>query len=299
MKTIAIGISALNEEQAIGQLLRSLCNQILDNASITSIIVVSDGSSDQTVIKAKEVVDARIIVQNYSQRLGKAKRLNAIIKEINEDILVMLDADIMIKDSRCIQKLIEPIIAQRAEFTSANLDSLPARTYLEQVLSFGFVLKSYLKKSWNNGDNYLSCHGPVRAFSKKYYINFEIKQSVAEDAYSYIWGKVNKMSYEFVKDAKVYIRQPSIIQDHYKQSLRYQQNSEVLETYFNKQLVRYYTHIPLHTVAVCALKATRLIVTRPGVALSYLAIVIYSRVKNLALKTNMSESWDAVSSKTI
>lgn len=55
--TVTIGIPAYNEEQNIGHLLVNIFNQSTSIAILDEIIIVSDGSTDNTIKAIKKITD--------------------------------------------------------------------------------------------------------------------------------------------------------------------------------------------------------------------------------------------------
>lgn len=86
-KTINVVIPAYNEEARIGETLKAV--QELDN--ITKIIVVNDGSTDNTADVARQYT---VDVINLRENGGKGGAMNKALPYINSDIIVFLDADL-------------------------------------------------------------------------------------------------------------------------------------------------------------------------------------------------------------
>ena len=84
---ISIIIPAFNEEKTIQQCIESLRNVDYPNFEI---IVVDDGSTDQTFQKASQCVAAKVLHQENS---GKPKALNNGIHHSNGEIILTVDAD--------------------------------------------------------------------------------------------------------------------------------------------------------------------------------------------------------------
>src|SRR5690349_19774683 len=94
--TLTIGIPAYNEEKNIAALLRNILDQEIPNNIIAkNIIVISDGSTDNTIINAKQVKNKIVKIIDVNKRQGIAESQNKLIKMCNTDILVILNADIM------------------------------------------------------------------------------------------------------------------------------------------------------------------------------------------------------------
>src|SRR3989344_5220459 len=102
--TVSIGTAAYNEEQNIKHMLASVLSQKEKNIKIKEILVVSDGSTDNTVAYAKTFKDKRIKILDDHKRLGKTPRVNQLLKLFKSDILVVLDADCIVGNSRAIEE---------------------------------------------------------------------------------------------------------------------------------------------------------------------------------------------------
>ena len=87
---ITLLIAAYNEEQNIPETFRGITAQ--DYPGIIEIVVVDDGSSDNTVgvIEALELANVKIVRGNHG---GKAMALNQGLQHVSHDILVCIDAD--------------------------------------------------------------------------------------------------------------------------------------------------------------------------------------------------------------
>src|SRR3989344_3768380 len=96
--TVTIGIPAYNEQENIQAMLKSVLAQKGNNFVIKKIVVVSDGSSDQTVSKVKEIQKESHLISlvEGKTRKGKIIRLNKIYSLNKSDILFTFDADIVL-----------------------------------------------------------------------------------------------------------------------------------------------------------------------------------------------------------
>ncbi|MCK5061411.1 glycosyltransferase [Candidatus Parcubacteria bacterium] len=241
---ITIGIPALNEEANIGYLLESLLKQDQSNIDIEKIVVNSDGSTDQTVKIARNIDSDLIEVIDNKYNRGIAKRQNQIFEKADSDILVLLDADIAIKDKYFIHKLVNPIISRKADLSSTNYLAIKPKTIIEKALAIGLEIKNNTFKNYQNGDNLYTCHGTARAFSRKMYENFKFTDDIAEDMFSYLYAKQHNFKYAFIDDAYVYIKLPATINDHKKQSFRFIDSKNILINSFPKAFVDQEIRVP-------------------------------------------------------
>ena len=109
MATLSIGICAYNEEGNIGELLKGLLAQKLENGNMGEIIVISSGSTDRTndIVKEFELRDNRVKLVTQDKREGKASAINLFLKIAKGDILILESADTLPKEDT-IQKLTIP-----------------------------------------------------------------------------------------------------------------------------------------------------------------------------------------------
>ena len=111
--TVTVGIAAYNEDNNIQNLLRSIITQKEIDFHVKEIIIISDGSSDKTVEKVRGVQDKRITLLDEKERVGQNVRQNSIFKKAKGDIIVLLEADTILKDSKYLYELIKPFIAKK------------------------------------------------------------------------------------------------------------------------------------------------------------------------------------------
>lgn len=111
MKAITVVIPAFNEENTIAATVRAV--QKLDY--INRILVVDDGSTDQTAATA-EKTGAEIL--KLSPNRGKGGAMNAAVQYIQGDIVAFIDADL----GQCAEQvglILQPIINEEADLVIA------------------------------------------------------------------------------------------------------------------------------------------------------------------------------------
>ena len=114
---ISIIIPAYNEANKIKDTLEN----IIEIKEINEILVVDDGSSDNTVEIASNIKNDKIKVFKLDKNRGKGYALNYGLKSAmkNADIIGFLDGDLGSSSSE-IQKLIIPILNNEADVTIAK-----------------------------------------------------------------------------------------------------------------------------------------------------------------------------------
>lgn len=158
---ILIGIPAYNEEQMIGEVIRSLF--IIIKKIGLDILVVNDGSTDNTsaIASAQKVT---VINHLLNRGLGGAlKTIFAYAKVNGYDVLLTFDADGQ-HEAKDIPKLIDPIIKNRADVVIGtrwkNLKKTPFSRFV--VNQFANIITYLLFGIWTTDSQ-----SGFRSFNKK------------------------------------------------------------------------------------------------------------------------------------
>ncbi len=119
-KKVSIIIPALNEEKRIGSVLdiAILARDSIDQ--IKEIIVVDDGSEDNTKGKAKEKDIDKLIV--HKENKGKGKALKSGIEKVQGNIYFFIDADLINFQLKHIKKVLNPILLKDYIMVNGVLD---------------------------------------------------------------------------------------------------------------------------------------------------------------------------------
>lgn len=127
METIAI-IPAYNEEKNIGHVLSVLT----DVALIKKVIVVSDGSTDDTVNVAKSY---GVEIIELKENRGKGGALKAGLDNFQADVVLFLDADLLGLTEKHVLNLVEPVINDEADMTIGIFEKGRIATDLAQKMA--------------------------------------------------------------------------------------------------------------------------------------------------------------------
>ena len=106
--TIAAVVPAYNEQETLAEVLSVLKGTPL----IDEIIVVSDGSTDETVAIARGM---RLKTIHLRQNRGKGTAMAVGVAHTSAEILVFVDGDILNLSQDLMERLIEPVAAGRAD----------------------------------------------------------------------------------------------------------------------------------------------------------------------------------------
>jgi cellulose synthase/poly-beta-1,6-N-acetylglucosamine synthase-like glycosyltransferase len=88
--SVAIFISAFNEEKGIERKIRNLLEQ--DYQGAYAIVVSSDGSTDRTAEIVRSFDDPRIVLHDFKKNRGKATMQNEIIPTLLHEVVIFSDA---------------------------------------------------------------------------------------------------------------------------------------------------------------------------------------------------------------
>lgn len=290
-KTITIGIPVYNEGKNIKNLISSLLNQKIDNLKLEKILIVSDGSTDETVNKIKKFKNNKIEIIDNPERMGIARGLNQITNLTMSDILVVLNGDISIKDKFFIQILVEPILENKVDLTSCRVVEKKTHGFFEKIISIGSKYRWSVYETYKNGNNVYTCRGVARGFSKRFYKSINFPQSVGEDMYSYFYSVKNGYKYCYIKNTYVYYNVPKNISDHKKQSIRYLSSLNSMEKIFGKKFITKNHPWP---VSLFVVKGVEFFFKNPVAAVMY-PVVYFSTKLIFMFEPKVSETWEVAS----
>src|SRR5207302_10879646 len=148
---IAIVMAAYNEEKVIAGTLRSLLST--DYNGELEIIVVDDGSRDQTAVEVERVagVDPRVRLLRQENR-GKARALQGALAAARHGIIVFVDADTHFQPDT-LPLLLEPFGDETIGAVSGHAKVGNLRTFIARCQSLeytcGFNLDRRAYTRWN------------------------------------------------------------------------------------------------------------------------------------------------------
>jgi glycosyltransferase involved in cell wall biosynthesis len=278
LPTLTVGIPAFNEEQNIANLLSHLIKQNLAGFHLEKIIVISDGSSDKSVEKAKTVIDDRIQIIDGSMRCGKAQRLNQLFEMTNTDILITIDADVAPHDSHFLQKIASTFIENR-EVNLVCVKVIPASdsaTLITKILAHSQRLKMALFEKIRNISPVYLFIGRAFGYSKTLYKQLKFPTHLmAEDAYVSLFCLKNDLQIAYQNKAIIYYAPPANLNDHLKQSARFYNSESQLKNYFGEDFIKKAYTIPRNMMFQSFIQG---FTDAPVLTLLYSLVLIYSKV---------------------
>ncbi len=116
-----------NEEKTVMKSIRRVLDVKIKDLPI-ELLVVNDGSTDETARELKRIKDKRVVVLNHRVNQGKGTAVATAIKKMRGDIGVIQDADLEY-DPKDLGLLLSPILEGRADvvFGSRFIGSGPHR----------------------------------------------------------------------------------------------------------------------------------------------------------------------------
>lgn len=145
MKKLIVTIPAYNEEKFIGDVIKEI-PRFIDGIDKVEVLVLNDGSKDNTVNVAREAGADYVISHNTNKGLAKTFK-DAVEEALNRgaDIIVNTDADNHYNQSK-IPLLLEPILNNKADIVIGsrevkNLDHMPATNKYGNLMGSWFVCK--------------------------------------------------------------------------------------------------------------------------------------------------------------
>jgi len=114
MKIAAI-IPAFNEEKTIGATIQAAKG----SSKIAEIIVVDDGSTDNTFLVANNL---GVKVLKLGKNYGKAQAMKKGVEQTDAPVLIFIDADLIGLSSQQLDILIDPILKDEADMIIGKID---------------------------------------------------------------------------------------------------------------------------------------------------------------------------------
>ena len=254
--TVTVGIPAYNEQKNIGKVLHSILDQKSNFSVIKEIIVLDDGSTDNTVQESRRIKDNRMKVLADNVRKGQIKRVEELCKMSKSEVLILVDADIVMSIDA-----IDFLASTIASKTNAGLvagDSFPLlpKTLVQKCVVAsvcGYV--DYAKK-YKDGQNIYTCKGGVLALSREFASEVKIPEDVfAHDHFLYLFCLQRGYKYFYERRAKVWYTTPATLSDHIKQNTRFESTMSNLEKTFGdlvarKSLAKQFIREPLFSIFI-------------------------------------------------
>jgi glycosyltransferase involved in cell wall biosynthesis len=257
---------------------------------LDQLLVISDGSTDDTVVVAKNVSGLPLAVHVNHKRIGLANSLNYIFNQAKTDIVVTLDADIRLQSTLFLTRLLTPILRDMADYTTSSIKEISPKSFFAASLALSMQVKRNIYQVINSGNNLYTSFGLARAYNRKMYTKMRFPSSVGNDMYSYLYAKSRRLRFEHVPSASALYHLPTRLSDSTGQSVRFYQARRSMDQYFDKQLVDESIRIPPNLLFIGIVSSMEIIYKRPLHCLAYLGYIILTLITSLHI--NIEDRWD-------
>ena len=216
---ISIVIPAYNEEKNIQECLESVFNSDYPLSKI-EVIVIDDGSTDNTMQILKKNKNLKILRQNH---LGKVAALNHGALKSSNEFIVTIDADTILNNN-CIKELLSPFADSNIGATTGNNNVKNNKSILGTFQNVEYHLSNVIRNSFSNVFNsgaWIS--GSLACYRKKALqkIGYFKKDTMAEDIDVALEMKKGGYTTVTVSKAVGYTIVPVKFKDLYKQRVRW------------------------------------------------------------------------------
>jgi poly-beta-1,6-N-acetyl-D-glucosamine synthase len=216
--SVSIVLAVHNEEQYLGRRLEELTRQLADSGMPGEIIVVSDGSTDDSVAVARQFADRGVHVIALEQNRGKAAALSCALAEAQHDIVVFADARQRWANDALV-RLIENFADPRVGAVSGNLE-LEAAPGVMTGVSLYWRFEKWLRRTESRIDSQVGVTGAISAARRELLPSAIPTGTLLDDVY---WPLCVAMhGYRVVHDerARAFDRLPERSRDEFRRKVR-------------------------------------------------------------------------------
>lgn len=222
--TVTVGVPAYNEEQNISTLLESVLWQKRDGFRLEKVIVVTDGCSDSTAAVVRTFIrnhrSVTVQLVEGKTRKGKAHRLNQLYRLNTSDILMTVDADILLKDKLLLKKMVKELAKKDVVVVGANNQPVEAKTFVERVYNAGYQMWYEVRKDYKNGQNVNNFHGMMMGMTKEFAQSIKLPGTSGDGPYVCFMAWKQGKKFRFVKKATVLFNSVDNLADYFLQASR-------------------------------------------------------------------------------
>ncbi len=214
--TVTIGIPAFEEENTIGELIRSIFLQEKLNYVLENVVVVSDGGHDGTdrIVQDLQAKYKSLRLIRSNKNLGKATRLNQLFKANKSDVFIILDADITFGNNSVLSSLVANFKSDRVGIVSSNNQPAKSNTLVGNLVRASEILWYEIRKDVNRGDHIYNNSGCAVALSGNLVRKLRLPSDSTSDQHE-IYLQTKKLGYDFifVNDAIVFYQTQATLSD--------------------------------------------------------------------------------------
>ncbi len=238
MKKVSIIIPAYNAEDNIENLVKSLLSQSRNGYELNKIIVNSDKSSDRTISIIKSIRSKKIELLDSHIRRGFAGSVEYLLHRYKDDVTIILNDDVVIKDKKFIQKIVQEFAPKDVGLASLLLQPIQPMNFIQYAQYSAFKIYVQMRQKFPNKNNKYTCDGKVLVLSKNFakQISFpKDKSKVGNlDTYIYLLCLEKKFRYIYIDSTKVWFLFAASLREYYKWASRGNADKWLLRSRFKK-----------------------------------------------------------------
>ncbi len=228
-------VPAYNEESIIEDKIRSILSIEYD-PELMSIILVSDGSSDNTVsIMKKYENDKRVLVLDENDRKGKTNIINKSMLKNKRDITLFSDANVML-DKNIINELNQCFNEEDIGTVCGQLSYIDAETGVAKSGGLYWQYEEFIKESESNTGSLMGADGSIFAIRTNLYR--ELPLYVLDDFSTSMGTIFQGFRLVFSKRVKAYERVPEVASEEFSRKVRIANRSINTTLFLKNELVR-------------------------------------------------------------
>ncbi len=246
LPTVTVGFAAYNEEKNIANLLKSILSQKQKGFILKRILIISDGSTDDTVKIVNLLKSSKIKIIDSKERIGQPSRLNQIYSLFDTDYLIQTDADVVFAHENVIGEIVRAFEADKnITMCGGNVTPIKPKNFIQEAIYCSIDIYKELASEINRGNNIFTANGPLLAYRRNFIKKIKMPEDmIASDRYMYLICVQKGLQYKFVKDALVYFELPLTLKDHIKQNIRFKKSKRLLYKYLPENFLSREFYIP-------------------------------------------------------
>lgn len=239
-----VGITAYNEQVNIAHILGQIMRQKRENFILKKILVISDGSTDNTVQIVRALAQSNKYIHLIADptNRGKQFRVNQIFSMAKYDALMAFDADIGLVGDRVIDRAVEVMMTDPAsQLISVHQEPLKAKTLIGKIIHASFKMWDYVRLGVPGYQSVHNFYDSATLYRGTFARTLKIPETVTDGrTYQYIMA-VRKNGFRFIRDVYVTYWPPVTLRDWLSLTRRgFGKPQPVLEKMFGVKVESYY-----------------------------------------------------------
>lgn len=237
---VSILIPCYNEEKTISHTLQSLLALDYPKDKL-HILVIDDGSKDQTLAVAKQFEKYPFIKVYHKENGGKCTALNYGLKKVHTKFVGTLDADSFV-DPQSLRKMIPYFQDPTVQAVTSSMKVYQPKTIFQYIQNIEYIFGIYLRKALSLIGSIKVTPGPLTLFRRSIFdkIGYYHRAYDTEDLEIALRLQTYNYQIENAVDAYVYTVAPASFKALYRQRVRWYQG--LLRNAFDYRHLLSYRH---------------------------------------------------------